>query len=143
MNRARAFPSIAPRQVRFLLHALLLPGLLTLTGCASASDSGDADEIGNRPVQRAEELLIGRFPGVRVFQLPGGGIFVRLWGIHEGDPLYVVDGQPVRVSPGEGLYWLNPGDISDIKVLKDIGETAAYGIRGANGVVLITTKKGG
>jgi TonB-dependent SusC/RagA subfamily outer membrane receptor len=106
----------------------------------------DAAEIDGRPFVRAEELLQGRFPGVRVIQLPGGGIAVRVWppGTFTGgkDPLYVVDGVPVSTVSGRGLDWLNPGDIASIRVLKDISETSAWGARGGNGVVLITTRRG-
>lgn len=122
-------------------------------GCASSRPAPAADEggldpgvVGDETVVQAEELLIGRFPGVRVFRQPGGGIAVRVWGpgtiYGEGEPLYVVDGLPVRVVPGEGLYWLNPNDIQHIEVLKDVSATSAYGVRGGNGVVVITTRRG-
>ncbi|HUG41639.1 MAG TPA: TonB-dependent receptor plug domain-containing protein [Longimicrobiales bacterium] len=106
----------------------------------------DADEVDGQQAVRMEELLIGRFPGVRVIVEPGGGISVRVWGpgtMSGRDPLYVVDGMPIQVTPGRGLDWLNPADIETIRVLKDISDTAAYGVRGANGVVVITTRRGG
>jgi TonB-dependent SusC/RagA subfamily outer membrane receptor len=72
---------------------------------------------------------------------------VRVWGpstfVGDNEPLYVVDGVPVHVTPGRGVDWLNPGDVASIRVLKDVSETAAYGVRGGNGVVLITTRRGG
>jgi iron complex outermembrane receptor protein len=138
--------------------AVFVPLLLALQGCGGgaaptgrepsvAPPSVEADDIEGRPVARTEELLVGRFPGVRVVELPGGGIAVRVWGpdtfMAGRDPLYVVDGVPVQVADGRGLDWLSPGDIQSIRVLKDVGETAAYGARGGNGVVLITTKRGG
>ncbi|MFW6205661.1 MAG: TonB-dependent receptor plug domain-containing protein [Gemmatimonadota bacterium] len=98
------------------------------------------------PAARVEDHLQGRFPGVRVVRLVGGGISVRVWGPtlqSNQEPLYVVDGQPFEVAPGRGLYWLNPGDIATIRVLKDVAETAMWGVRGGNGVVVITTKRGG
>lgn len=114
---------------------------------AHSGPSVDAEDIDGRSAVQAEELLIGRFPGVRVIRLPGGGLAVRVWGpgTFSGDkePLYVVDGMPVRVDAGRGLYWLNPGDIATIEVLKDVSETAFYGVRGGNGVVVITTRRGG
>lgn len=106
----------------------------------------DGDDIDSQAGSRVEEMMQGRFPGVRVIPMPGGGISVRVWaggqmvGNHE--PLYVVDGTPYWDPGGRGLAWLNPGDIATIRVLKDISETAAYGVRGGNGVVLITTRKG-
>src|SRR5439155_21072607 len=60
----------------------------------------------------------------------------------DNEPLYVIDGMPVEVTTGHGLSWLNPGDIQRIEILKDASATAVYGMRGANGVVLITTRHG-
>ena len=91
-----------------------------------------------------EELFAGRFPGVQVFRLASGGISIRIRGggntfYGSSEPLYVVDGTPVQSGDG-GLLFLNPSDISQIEVLKDAAQTALYGVQGANGVVLITTK---
>ncbi|NJN28539.1 MAG: SusC/RagA family TonB-linked outer membrane protein [Cyclobacteriaceae bacterium] len=133
-----------------------------LTG-SIASVSGK--EIEKAAVASLETALQGRAPGVMVTQAssaPGGGISVRIRGgnsIQGGnEPLYVIDGVPVysdndEVSPGGGqfnelrtspnaLASLNPNDIESMEVLKDASATAIYGSRGANGVVLITTKKG-
>ena len=100
------------------------------------------DWRGSTPV-RAEELFIGRFPGVRVVAA-AGGISVRIRGTStingDGAPLYIVDGMPMDAP--NGLLSINPSDIAKIEVLKDIGATSYYGVRGANGVVLITTKRG-
>lgn len=106
----------------------------------------EADDIQGVPGARVEDHLEGRFPGVRVTRLANGGISVRVWGPtlqSNQEPLYVVDGLPVEVTPGRGLYWLNPEDIASIRVLKDVAETAMWGVRGGNGVVVITTKRGG
>ena len=95
-------------------------------------------------VARVEELFEGRFPGVRVLRLPGGGISVRVRGgstLNGSDePLFVIDGMPIEPGPG-GLIGINPADIAKIEILKDIGSTSFYGVRGGNGVVLITTKR--
>ncbi len=95
--------------------------------------------------ERAEELLEGRFPGVIVARVPSGAISVRIRGtssvIGNREPLYVIDGMPIEPGPGGALVGINPGDIARITVLKDVGSTAFYGVRGANGVVLITTKR--
>jgi TonB-dependent SusC/RagA subfamily outer membrane receptor len=56
------------------------------------------------------------------------------------EPLYVVDGMPVAAEPGGALKWLAPSDIQRIEVLKDPASTAFYGSRGANGVIVVTTK---
>ena len=75
-----------------------------------------------------------------------GGIAVRIRGAvsFSGDtePLYVVDGQTIEAGPGGALMGINPGDIEKIEVLKDIGSTSMYGSRGANGVIVIRTKRG-
>ena len=103
-----------------------------------------AEDWEGRPTARLEELFVGRFPGVRVVAAPGG-IQVRIRGqssIHGPNaPLYIVDGMPYEAS--NGLLSLNPHDVAKIEVLKDIAQTAYYGVRGANGVVLITTKRAG
>lgn len=102
-----------------------------------------ADEITQTPVLRTEQALQGRTAGVQVTQnsgSPGSALTVRIRGIgtiNNSDPLYIVDGVPV-----EGIDFLNPNDIENINVLKDAASAAIYGSRGANGVVLITTKGG-
>ena len=99
------------------------------------------DEFSEQPVLRVEQALQGRAAGVQVTQnsgSPGSTMNVRVRGvgtINNSDPLYIVDGIPV-----DGLDFLNPGDIESINVLKDAASASIYGSRGANGVVLITTK---
>jgi TonB-dependent SusC/RagA subfamily outer membrane receptor len=105
--------------------------------------SATADEWNGRVVPRIEELFAGRFPGVQVFRTPQG-LSVRIRGASGvgggGEPLYVLDGMPLENTLG-GLIALNPSDIAKIEVLKDIAATSAYGVRGGNGVILITTKR--
>ncbi len=102
-----------------------------------------AAEISELPVLRVEQALQGRTAGVQVTQnsgSPGSPLTVRIRGtgtINNSDPLYIVDGIPV-----DGLDFLNPNDIETMNVLKDAASAAIYGSRGANGVVLITTKGG-
>lgn len=97
-------------------------------------------------VRQVEELIAGRFAGVQVLPTASGGFTVRIRGLASfagnPEPLYVVDGQPVTVTRGQGIDWLNPSDIARIDVLKDAASTALYGVRGGNGVILITTKRG-
>jgi TonB-dependent SusC/RagA subfamily outer membrane receptor len=106
--------------------------------------SATAEQLGNAQRSRVEELLEGRFPGVEVVRTPSGGLSIRIRGVStflgNKEPLYVVDGIPVEVDPERGLDWLNPADIARVDVLKDAAETSMYGGRGANGVILITTK---
>ncbi|GAA4379557.1 TonB-dependent receptor [Hymenobacter koreensis] len=107
--------------------------------------SVSAEQVAEVPIARADQILQGRVSGVQVTQTnsePGGNVSVRIRGtnsINSGnEPLFVVDG-----FPGAGdLNSINPADIESIEVLKDASSTAIYGSRGANGVVLITTKKG-
>lgn len=112
----------------------------SISGSVSVVSS---DEIAERPILRVEQALQGRTAGVQVAQnsgSPGSTLSVRVRGvgtINNADPLYIVDGVPV-----DGLDFLNPNDIESINVLKDAASAAIYGARGANGVVLITTKGG-
>ncbi len=102
-----------------------------------------SEEITETPVLRVEQALQGRTSGVQITQnsgSPGAALSVRIRGtgtINDSSPLYIVDGVPA-----EGLDFLNPNDIESINVLKDAASSAIYGSRGANGVVLITTKGG-
>jgi TonB-dependent SusC/RagA subfamily outer membrane receptor len=119
-----------------------MPPPAVAVGSGGVVTDAEAREV---RVVRAEELLRGRFPGVEVIPIPGGGISVRIRGATSvslsTEPLYVVDGVPIQAEPGGALKWLAPQDIAKIEVLKDIGSTAFYGVRGANGVILITTKQ--
>ncbi|MEP7376094.1 MAG: SusC/RagA family TonB-linked outer membrane protein [Chitinophagaceae bacterium] len=130
-----------------------------------------AKDIEKSPVSNVLLALEGRVPGMEIIQangLPGSGVTVRIRGqnsINNGnDPLYIIDGVPylnqmlpgllaitgtssssgsnAAYSSGNPLSYINPGDIESIDILKDADATAIYGTRGANGVVLITTKKG-
>lgn len=130
-----------------------------------------AKDIQKSPVTNILLALQARVPGMEIIQttgLPGSGVTVRIRGrnsINNGnDPLYVIDGVPylgqmlpglssiagnsgsfgenAAYQTGSPLSYLNPGDIESVEVLKDADATAIYGTRGANGVVLITTKKG-
>lgn len=134
-----------------------------LTGSVGAVKSKDFNKgLVTSPTQ----LIQGRVSGVSITNNggePGGGVTIRVRGsnsIRSGqDPLYVVDGVPLDVSSdqqpsganvaGVGsngsknpLNFLNPDDIESIDVLKDASATAIYGARGANGVIMVTTKKG-
>src|SRR5262249_4431148 len=111
----------------------------------SAISSINADDIRSRPVQNALQALQGKAAGVDITsnERPGEMGKVRIRGersiLAESDPLYVVDGIPLNLG---GISAINPNDIETIDILKDASATAVYGSRGANGVVLITTKKG-
>lgn len=89
-------------------------------------------------------MLAGRVSGVVVTAGPNGGISVRLSGPRSFSlsqaPLYVVDGVPIDTGPDGTLSWLNAEDVESISVLKYGAETAIWGVRGSNGVILIKTK---
>ena len=114
-----------------------------VTGAVS-STSGNTTAPTN-PKSMAD-LLEGRFPGVEVRRLASGGLSVRIRGQRtfrgSSEPLYVIDGMPMQGTDGI-LTDLDPRDIESIDVLKDAAATSVYGSRGANGVILITTKRGG
>lgn len=98
----------------------------------------------DQPITQVSDALQGRVAGVNVVSdgVPGGSVKIRIRGANSinksNDPLYVVDGM-VRES---GLEGINPEDIQSMQILKDASSTAIYGSRGANGVVIITTKTG-
>ena len=106
----------------------------------------DGDDLKGIPEAQLEGMLEGRVAGVQIVRLAGGGISVRIRGMGsingDTEPLYVVDGMLVQSTADRGLYWLNPADIRRIEILKDASTTSMYGVRGANGVVLITTRRG-
>ncbi len=125
-----------------------------------------AEEISRQPVSNPLAALDGRVPGMLVTQssgAPGASVKVQIRGqnslVNGTEPLYIIDGIPfapnndninnvnslLTSSSGAGLSpfsMINPADIESIEVLKDADATSIYGSRGANGVVLITTKKG-
>jgi TonB-dependent SusC/RagA subfamily outer membrane receptor len=94
---------------------------------------------------RVEELLAARVAGLEVLRRGDGSFSLRIRGsgsiLGSSEPLLVVDGMPVGLGGAETLAGLSPHDIQRVDVLKDAGATAIYGSRGANGVVLITTRR--
>ncbi len=121
----------------------------------SASVRIEAKQIENLPIQSFDRALQGRASGVQVTSQsgqPGGAINVRVRGVGSinagNDPLYIVDGVQVKTSAisGQGstntLASINPNDIESIEVLKDAAAASIYGAAAANGVVLVTTKRG-
>ena len=104
-----------------------------------------AEDIDRQPGQPIEEVLMNRFPGVTVTRAPDGTLSVRIRGttsLHgSNEPLYVIDG--VEIQPGSrgSLAGINPRDIATIEVVKDPAGEAMYGVRGANGVIVIKTKR--
>lgn len=110
----------------------------------TAVSSVSAKELANRPIVSAAQAIQGKAAGVNVMSpngSPGSAPQIRVRGTTSmngsNDPLYVVDGVPV-----DNINFLSANDIENIQILKDASSAAIYGSRGANGVVLITTKKG-
>jgi len=122
-----------------------------------------AKDIEKQPVTNVLAAMQGRMAGVNITQdsgMPGGGFNIRIRGRNSlrsdgGNPLYIIDGVPYAsdglgsgytsgnmASQASPLNNINPADIESVEVLKDADATAIYGSRGANGVVLVTTKKG-
>ena len=127
-----------------------------VTGAISKVSS---EKLNSISVPSFEAALQGKAPGVQILSgngLAGSGSVVRIRGVGSisasGDPLYVVDGIPIisdQFLRGNGgamnqnpLASINPADIESVEILKDAGATGIYGSRGANGVILITTKRG-
>jgi TonB-dependent SusC/RagA subfamily outer membrane receptor len=106
-----------------------------------------AEDIESNPNQPIEKVLQAKVPGVWITRTPDGGIAVQLRGqstlYGEQQPLYVVDGVPISPGPSGALTGVNPHDIESIQVLKDPADTSMYGMRGANGVIVVKTKKAG
>src|SRR5690606_26168120 len=127
-----------------------------LTGSIAKIDAAEVNKI---PVASFDAQLQGKLPGVQVSTnsgVPGESIFLRVRGTtsinSSSDPLYIIDGvflnntslQNIGLGgrTSSPLTDINPADIESIEVLKDASATAIYGSRGANGVIIITTKKG-
>jgi TonB-dependent starch-binding outer membrane protein SusC len=159
----------------FSVAAPLTLSLLALSGCASRpggpklpKESPNVVDVGygsqdgrdvNGAVSRATgdklmassprtvaDMLVGRFAGVEVRQLPNGGTSIRIRGSRsfksDQEPLLVLDGMPQH-NGTQTLMDLDPHDIKSIEVLKDAAASSVYGSRGSNGVILIATKRGG
>jgi TonB-dependent SusC/RagA subfamily outer membrane receptor len=143
------------RATRFLLVGLIY-------GCASGNNGAPAPAVSPRSgpdhgtivtsedIDRTttadpiESALAAHVAGVTITRTADGGISVRIRGqstfYGNTEPLFVIDGLPIEPGPGGSLVGINPHDIASIEVLKDAASTAFYGVRGANGVILIKTK---
>jgi TonB-dependent SusC/RagA subfamily outer membrane receptor len=119
----------------------------TATPPAPAGNTITADNIRPAPGDPIEKVLEGRVSGVVVTRGADGGVAVQIRGqgsFYGGNaPLYVLDGMAITPGPGGSLSGVNPYDIESIKVLKNPADIAMYGSRGANGVIIIKTKKAG
>jgi TonB-linked SusC/RagA family outer membrane protein len=112
----------------------------SLTGAVSTISS---EALANQTESNAIERIQGKASGVNIVNshTPGGDATITIRGmgtINDNNPLYVIDGVPT----GYGISQLNPNEIENISILKDASSAAIYGARGANGVIIITTKRG-
>ena len=145
--RKRSLLRVVLKEDNQLLDEVVVVGYGTvkksdLTGAVSGVSNR---QYKNQPVQRVENILQGRTPGVEVTAtsgMPGASMKVRVRGTtsinKSSDPLYVIDG----IISSSGFDGINPSDIQSMEILKDASSTAIYGSRGSNGVILITTKQG-
>lgn len=128
-----------------LLEEVVVTGYTTqrkadLTGAVTAVSAKDLEkQQENNPMK----ALQGKIPGMNITAdgSPSGAATIRIRGIgtlNDNDPLYIIDGVPTKA----GMHELNPNDIETIQVLKDAASASIYGSRAANGVIIITTKKG-
>ncbi len=139
-----------------LVPLAVLVGLVS--GCASGRSSGGnprepgtatavtGEDIERTPSVPVEELLMTKYPGVRISRSADGSLFIRIRGAtsiqSSNEPLYIIDGTPVQPGPNGGLTGIAPNDIASIQILKDAAATTMYGVRGSNGVIIIKTKVG-
>ena len=142
-----------------LFTGLVVAGLLTACGGKSADSQAEpqvatrrdssqaspltpAEAYKRDPNEPIEAVLARRFPGVDVSRGPGGALVIRIRGMASfnasTEPLIVIDGVPLA-SGHRGTLPVNPYDIESIQVLKHASDTALYGVRGANGVIIIKT----
>jgi TonB-dependent SusC/RagA subfamily outer membrane receptor len=148
---------MTPSNARVRL-SLPVAAVALLAACASPHDpqtdvspapaSGPvaaSEQIQPTSVEPIEKQLMNRNPGVWVGRSADGGLAVRIRGgsasMGNTEPLYILDGTPFTPGLGGSLTGLNPYDIASIKVLKDPADLTMYGMRGANGVIVIKTKQ--
>lgn len=128
-------------------------GVMKKSDLTGASTSVKEETLSQRSISSFGQALEGHVSGANITTnsgRPGGRVTMRIRGNSSisvtNDPLYVIDGVIMNVSTlsngSSPIDYLNPGDIENVEVLKDASATAIYGARGANGVIMITTKKG-
>jgi TonB-dependent SusC/RagA subfamily outer membrane receptor len=155
-----SIPGLVPNSMpAFSLRALVVGSLLTglIAGCARSAANGTtshpapdrgsivtSEDLQRTPVEPVENALMAKVPGIWISHTTDGSIAIRIRGpasiYGSNDPLYIIDGMPFQTGPGGGLTGINPYDIASIEVLKDAADTGIYGLRGANGVIIIKTK---
>jgi TonB-dependent SusC/RagA subfamily outer membrane receptor len=124
-------------------------------GCSSgttrrepaASPAVTTEDLEKNSGEPIEKTLMAKVPGLLVTRTPDGGVALQIRGTSSfnsgSGPLYVIDGVPIQPGPGGALTGISPHDIESIKVLKDPADIAIYGMRGSDGVIVVTTKRPG
>ncbi len=147
--------------MRSIITRVLLPCSLVAgfaSGCAHGGATGGAgdppsgrsivtsEDLERSPGQSIESVLMSKVPGIIVTRSQDGSLAIQIRGpstfSSSTDPLFIVNGTPFQAGPGGALTGINPFDISSIEVLKDAASTTMYGVRGANGVIVIKLKHG-
>lgn len=126
-------------------HSLRQPSPATSVITSTTTiDSSAIDTQADRPLA---EIIVSHVPGARIVRAADGNLSLSLRGegsfYSDGQPLVVIDGLEVDPSASGGLTMVNPHDIATVKVLKDPASLSLYGVRGSNGVIIITTKHAG
>lgn len=141
----RAFIEVVLQEDVEALDEVVVVGYGTMRkkDVTGAVSSVRTEDITKNTTSNVMQAIAGKMSGVQVVQnsgTPGGDVSILIRGvgtINDASPLYVIDGVPVS----GGMWYLNPNDVESIDVLKDASATAIYGSRGANGVVMVTTKQ--
>ena len=141
--------SVSPRRFSSFhaAHVLMSAAMLVSAGgCYHAPSRALQPAVVGPSGQRqqsTDKVGLRRFAGIDVVPTGRSAFVVRIHTgmVGSGEPLYVIDGNPMTISPDRGIDWFKPEDISQIKVLKYPDELAIYGPRGVNGVIVITTKQ--
>ena len=145
LGRASDYITLLKENISLLDESIVVGyGVQKKSVLTAAISSVKADQLSTVAPTRVDNVLRGMVSGVTITASsgqPGAATQVRVRGIgtiNDSNPLYIVDGMPVT----GGTEYINPSDVESIEVLKDAASAAIYGSRGANGVILVTTKKG-
>jgi len=140
----------------FKMRRVLMPALLGVAACSHRNVAPPAepvppgtvltaDDIRRSPGQSLAEMLIARVPGATMTRAPDGRMVLQLRGdntiMGNAEALFVVNGIPLGPAVSGNLAAIDVHDIETVQVLRDATATAAYGVRGANGVIVIRTKQ--
>ena len=145
LGSASDYVTVVKEDVSLLDESVVVGyGIQKKSVVTAAISSVKGDQLSGIAPTRVDNVLKGMVSGVTITPAsgqPGSGTRVRIRGIgtiNDSNPLYIVDGMPVT----GGIEYINPADIESVEVLKDAASAAIYGARGANGVILVTTRQG-